>query len=54
VITERFVLISPQHPGENDEASIEHPVSNWPDGAANQSRPSVAAVWRPDGGEIGG
>ncbi len=42
VITERFVLVSPQHPGENDEASIENrcrtgrtaaatsPARRWP------------------------
>ena len=53
VITERFVLVSPQHPGENDEATIDNPISHWPDGGTSQPRPSVAAIWRPDGGMIG-
>ncbi|MCG8924769.1 PhoX family phosphatase [Lentzea sp. CC55] len=48
VITEDFVLVSVQHPGEVDGASAANPVSHWPDGGTSQPRPSVAVVWRED------
>ncbi|MCO1579519.1 PhoX family phosphatase [Crossiella sp. SN42] len=53
VIGERFVLVSVQHPGEVDGASIEKPASHWPDGGTSQPRPSVVAVYKNDGGRIG-
>jgi uncharacterized protein len=46
VITEEFVLISPQHPGDLDDASPENPMSTWPDGPGTQPRPSVVNIWR--------
>lgn len=44
IITETFVLISVQHPGDVDDASPEAPGSHWPDGGAAQPRPAVAAI----------
>jgi secreted PhoX family phosphatase len=46
VVTENFVLISPQHPGDLDEASPATPKSVWPDGPGTQPRPSVVNIWR--------
>jgi secreted PhoX family phosphatase len=46
VVTDDFVLISPQHPGDLDGGSIEAPASNWPDGGDSQPRPSVVNIWR--------
>ncbi|WP_434452041.1 PhoX family protein [Lentzea sp. E54] len=48
VITDDFVLVSVQHPGELDGASANNPLSHWPDGGTSQPRPSVAVVWRKD------
>src|SRR5690606_30651341 len=53
VITEQRVLVCVQHPGEEDGASADAPVSHWPDGGDTQPRPSVVAVWKADGGRIG-
>jgi secreted PhoX family phosphatase len=46
VITDDFVLVSVQHPGELDGASAENPLSHWPEGGDSQPRPSVVAVWK--------
>jgi secreted PhoX family phosphatase len=46
VVTEEFVLISPQHPGDLDDASPDAPASTWPDGPGTQPRPSVVNIWR--------
>jgi secreted PhoX family phosphatase len=46
VITDDFVLVSVQHPGELDGASADNPLSHWPDGGTSQPRPSVVAVYR--------
>jgi secreted PhoX family phosphatase len=46
VVTEEFVLISPQHPGDVDDASPDTPASAWPDGPGTQPRPSVVNIWR--------
>ncbi|MBW0093882.1 PhoX family phosphatase [Pseudonocardia sp. KRD-184] len=46
VVTDEFVLISPQHPGDLDGASPETPQSTWPDGPGSQPRPSVVNIWR--------
>ncbi|NUT91665.1 MAG: hypothetical protein HOY78_06495, partial [Saccharothrix sp.] len=46
VITDRFVTVCVQHPGEVDGASADNPASHWPDGGDSQPRPSVVAVWR--------
>jgi len=52
VITDDLVTVSVQHPGENDDNSIDNPLSRWPEGGNGTARPSVVAVWR-DGGNIG-
>ncbi|MEQ3550822.1 PhoX family phosphatase [Pseudonocardia nematodicida] len=44
VVTEDFVLVSVQHPGDVDDASPEAPASHWPDGGTAQPRPAVAAI----------
>jgi uncharacterized protein len=46
VVTEEFVLISAQHPGDLDGASPGAPGSVWPDGAGSQPRPAVVNIWR--------
>ncbi|MGB3440223.1 MAG: PhoX family phosphatase [Actinophytocola sp.] len=46
VVTDDFVLVSVQHPGELDGASADNPLSHWPDGGDAQPRPSVVAVYR--------
>ncbi|MFI6285816.1 PhoX family protein [Streptomyces sp. NPDC051018] len=53
IIQERRVLVAVQHPGELDGASVEKPASAWPDGPGRIVRPSVVAVWRKDGRDIG-
>ncbi|MGP4016658.1 PhoX family protein [Saccharopolyspora sp. 5N708] len=53
VIRDKVVTVSVQHPGELDGASADNPLSHWPDGGNSQPRPSVVAIWRKDGGEIG-
>ncbi len=53
VVTESRVLVCVQHPGESDDATPENPLSHWPDGGTAQPRPSVAAVWKKNGGRIG-
>ncbi|MFD4367061.1 PhoX family protein [Rhodococcus sp. NPDC058521] len=52
IVTEDRVLVSVQHPGEDDDASVENPASHWPDGGDTQPRPAVVAAWKP-GGKIG-
>ena len=49
VITDDFVTICVQHPGENDENSVDSPASRWPEGGNGTARPSVVAVWKSDG-----
>ncbi|MFJ7064093.1 PhoX family protein [Streptomyces sp. NPDC101115] len=53
LIQDRRVLVSVQHPGEIDGASVEKPASVWPDGPGRIVRPAVVAVWRADGRDIG-
>ncbi|MBL3664955.1 PhoX family protein [Streptomyces sp. M2CJ-2] len=53
IIQDRRVLIAVQHPGEVDGASVDNPGSSWPDGPGTYVRPSVVAVWRADGQDIG-
>jgi secreted PhoX family phosphatase len=45
VVTEDFVLISVQHPGDVDGASPAAPASTWPDGPGTQPRPAVVTIW---------
>jgi secreted PhoX family phosphatase len=49
VITDDLVTVCVQHPGENDDNSIDDPVSRWPEGGNGTARPSVVAVWKADG-----
>lgn len=53
LVQDRRVLVSVQHPGEVDGASVERPASTWPDGPGALVRPAVVSVWRRDGGDIG-
>lgn len=53
IIQDRRVLVAVQHPGEVDGASVEKPASAWPDGPGKLVRPSVVAVYRKDGRDIG-
>ncbi|MER7175318.1 PhoX family protein [Streptomyces mesophilus] len=53
LVQDRRVLVAVQHPGELDGASVENPLSAWPDGPGEYVRPSVVAVWRKDGSDIG-
>ncbi|MFE7586093.1 PhoX family protein [Streptomyces gardneri] len=53
IIQDRRVLVSVQHPGELDGASVENPKSEWPDGPGKIVRPAVVSVWRTDGRDIG-
>jgi secreted PhoX family phosphatase len=53
VVQDRRVLVAVQHPGEINGATVEKPASTWPDGPGKIVRPSVVAVWRADGDDIG-
>ncbi|GAB3015050.1 PhoX family protein [Streptomyces pseudoechinosporeus] len=53
IVQERRVLVAVQHPGEIDGATVEEPASTWPDGPGTYVRPSVVAVYRKDGRDIG-
>ncbi|WP_432075876.1 PhoX family protein [Streptomyces wuyuanensis] len=53
IIQDRRVLVAVQHPGEVDGATVEKPASEWPDGPGRVVRPSVVAVYRKDGRDIG-
>ncbi|MFF2522573.1 PhoX family protein [Streptomyces liangshanensis] len=53
IVQDRRVLVAVQHPGEIDGATVEKPASAWPDGPGRIVRPSVVAVWRKDGRDIG-
>ncbi|MFI9170711.1 PhoX family protein [Streptomyces lincolnensis] len=53
VVQDRRVLVAVQHPGEVDGATVDKPASAWPDGPGKYVRPSVVAVWRADGSDIG-
>jgi uncharacterized protein len=48
---DRSVFVAVQHPGEISGATVDKPVSTWPDG--DYAKPSVVVSWRLDGGPIG-
>ncbi|MGQ0575804.1 MAG: PhoX family protein [Pseudonocardia sp.] len=45
-VTDEFVLVAVQHPGDVDGASPDAPASTWPDGPGTQPRPAVVNIWR--------
>ncbi|NES13300.1 MULTISPECIES: PhoX family phosphatase [unclassified Micromonospora] len=47
----RSVFVAVQHPGEITGASVENPVSTWPDG--DFAKPGVVVTWRVNGGPVG-
>jgi uncharacterized protein len=51
----RSVFVSVQHPGETDGSTVDTPSSTWPDRRRQRPfpRPSVAVVFREDGGRVG-
>jgi secreted PhoX family phosphatase len=49
IVTDDLVTVCVQHPGENDDNSIDNPLSRWPEGGNGTARPSVVAVWKVDG-----
>jgi secreted PhoX family phosphatase len=48
----KTLFVSIQHPGENSE-TLEKLTSHWPDGGDSLPRPTVLAITKDDGGEIG-
>ncbi|MQA81772.1 MAG: DUF839 domain-containing protein [Streptosporangiales bacterium] len=44
-------VVSVQHPGELDGATVDEPASTWPDG--DFARPAVIVTWRLDGRDLG-
>lgn len=52
IVTDDLVTVCVQHPGENDDNTIDNPLSRWPEGGNGTARPSVVAVWKA-GGQIG-
>ena len=53
IVNRERVLVTVQHPGETDEATVESPSSHWPEGGTSVPRPATAVVWKADGGDIG-
>jgi len=48
----KTLFVSIQHPGENSE-TLDKLTSHWPDGGDSVPRPTVLAITKDDGGEIG-
>ena len=51
----KSVFVSVQHPGETTGSTVDTPSSTWPDRRTQRPfpRPSVAVVYREDGGRVG-
>lgn len=52
-VTDKRAMVNVQHPGEDDDATPENPISHWPDGGDSQPRPAVVQVYRTDGKKLG-
>ena len=51
----RTFFVALQHPGLTDKATYANPGSRWPDNRPDMPpRPSVVAIYRTDGGKVGG
>lgn len=51
----RTFFVAMQHPGLTDKATYASPGSRWPDNRPDMPpRPSVVAIYRTDGGKVGG
>ncbi|WP_288782281.1 PhoX family phosphatase [uncultured Kocuria sp.] len=53
IVEERRVLVNVQHPGEDDEATVESTTSHWPDGGKSLARPAAVVAWKKGNGPIG-
>ena len=53
LVLDNRVIVNVQHPGEDDEATVETTSSHWPDGGNSLARPSTVVVWKDDLGVIG-
>ena len=53
IVTDERVMVNVQHPGEDDEASVENTTSHWPDGGNSLARPATVVAWKDDFGTIG-
>ena len=53
LVFEKRVLVNVQHPGEDDEATVENTSSHWPDGGDSLTRPATVVAWKDDMGTIG-
>ncbi|RAV34331.1 PhoX family protein [Corynebacterium heidelbergense] len=53
LVFEKRVLVNVQHPGEDEEASVESTSSHWPDGGNSLARPATVVAWKNDMGTIG-
>jgi uncharacterized protein len=50
----RTFFVAIQHPGEAKEATFANPLSRFPDYTPDMPpRPSVAPIYRPEGGKVG-
>ncbi|MBC2681435.1 PhoX family protein [Corynebacterium anserum] len=53
LVFDKRVIVNVQHPGEDDEATVESTTSHWPDGGTSLTRPSTVVAWKDDFGVIG-
>lgn len=53
LVFDKRVIVNVQHPGEDEEASVENTTSHWPDGGDSLARPSTIVAWKNDFGTIG-
>ena len=53
LVFDKRVLVNVQHPGEDDEATVESATSHWPDGSSSVARPAAVVAWKDDFDRIG-